>query len=293
MALGGAAVVFGAALVGTETAPASQSEAPDAETVAAAHDRGRLLARPGETLTTALPVGAIARTEGGGSYYVPETAGGGPMPLLVLLHGTGGGSEQLVEYFRPAADAWGFAILAPRSRGQNWALIDNFFDDYERSGRRGGGYPAARFGRDVERVDAELAELFDAVAIDPERVWLFGYSHGGSYALALGSANPDLFAGVAAVAPGLMLLGEADGAGQRYFLAHGRRDRVQRFALSEDMFVPALEARGYAVRFMPFDGGHELTGDVATAALRFLAEGDDGAEAEAGDETDSREAADA
>ncbi|MFC4905039.1 hypothetical protein [Kocuria oceani] len=72
---------------------------------------------------------------------------------------------------RTIADQYRTAVLVPVSRGSAW------------DGVRDG------FGPDVDVIDRALHRAFDAVAVDPERIGIAGFSDGASYALGLGLAN--------------------------------------------------------------------------------------------------------
>jgi len=50
---------------------------------------------------------------------------------------------------------------------------------------------------------------------------------------------------------------------------HGRNDTVLPFGPAEEVATRLAEA-GVAVRFLPFEGGHEVTGEVSRAVGEFL-----------------------
>lgn len=180
----------------------------------------------------------------------PEAEAGAPIPLLVSLHGAGGGSDGLGR-FRVAADR-GVAMLVPHSRGPTWDLA------------LGG------FGVDVDIIDAALAHTFDQVVIDPRRIVLAGFSDGASYALSLGLTNGDLFPFVIACSPGFLAPAELRGR-PRIFVSHGTQDPVLPIDSTSRRIVPQLRARGYDVRFVEFVGRHEVPPEIAQRAVdRFL-----------------------
>ncbi|PNW83099.1 hypothetical protein CHLRE_06g306501v5 [Chlamydomonas reinhardtii] len=131
-------------------------------------------------------------SRGGGFVYVPRSYHPSrPSPLAVMLHGAGGRAD-------PQSGNWSFGglraleesrliVVVPESAGRTWDAV------------RGGA-----FGPDVAGLDAALAAVFGAYAVDPGRVALAGHSDGASYALSLGLGNPQLFTHLVAFSPGFM-----------------------------------------------------------------------------------------
>lgn len=173
-----------------------------------------------------------------------------PMPLAVMLHGSGGDPQQGLALLHPWAQDAGAMVLAPASRDPTWDAIL--------------GAP----GPDWAAIDALLAWVFARYPVDPARLAVGGFSDGASCALGLALANGDLFTHAIAFAPGFV----ADGAAQgrpALFVAHGSADRVLPVAPCSRRIVPALRQEGYAVDYREFDGGHEVPPQVASAAVRW------------------------
>jgi predicted esterase len=227
---------------------------------------------------TATPASFSARKQaarldlpGGARAYIPPGAGrNGPAPMLLLLHGTGGSGAAMIDLFRGHAAREGIILLALTARGENWDSVDLFFDDYE-AGRRSpaGQWAKPEFGQDLDRIDAALAALFARVAVDPGRVGVAGFSHGASYALMLGTANPQLFGTIVALSPGILVIGDPPG-GQNVYVSHGKGDTAQPYWRTEKVFVPRLGQLGYRVTFQPFAGGHGIPREVQARAVRFF-----------------------
>jgi predicted esterase len=222
---------------------------------------GSLKARPGSA-TAKLPSG-VTELAHGAFVYRPASAGEGPLPLIVMLHGAGGRAEPFLETFRQQADREQILLLSLQSARMTWDMIADM-SEQRRSGRRS----ELRFGEDVRRIDAVLGELFSRAEVDPKRVALAGFSDGASYALSLGMANPDLFAGVIALSPGFFHPPPTVRREQRLFIAHGRRDQVLPFANAERIAAMLEQAR-VKLRFQPFDGPHVISRQALEDGIAF------------------------
>src|SRR5205085_195037 len=179
----------------------------------ATHFPAVLTAHP-SAIGPSLPAGETSLVNGAVAYR-PAKAPAGPLPVLVLLHGAGGYPPGFLQKMEPAADRLGIILVAPRSVGKTWDLVENMAagDDPWR-------------GADAHRVDQVLADLFKRSAVDPSRVVLLGFSDGASYGLSLGVSNPKLFSTVIALSPGMWAPPRRVDHTQRVFIAHGRQDRV-------------------------------------------------------------------
>lgn len=214
---------------------------------------GRLTARPVRPSTTIEsgfhPLGLRAGRDG--LLYVPRGyEAARSVPLIVMLHGKGGGgriSDSLVAL----ADQFTVAILAPDSRGITWDIIHG------------------SAGPDVAFIDAALAHTFARCAVDYGRLALAGFSDGASYALWLGTVNGDLFRAVIAFSPGFLPSGGRRGS-PRIFISHGTRDEVFSIDRSRRL-VPQLQQAGYRVTYREFDGPHQMPPAIAGEAFEWLA----------------------
>jgi phospholipase/carboxylesterase len=219
--------------------------------------QGRLLARPAEPIHSVSPgLQSLELAPGrDGQLYVP--AGyrpEQPAPLVLMLHGAGGSAQGGMSPFRSLADAAGFVLLAPDSRGRTWDMIL-------------GGY-----GPDVAFIDYALSEVFGKVAIDPARLAIEGFSDGASYALSLGITNGDLFSRIVAFSPGFMSPAARRGEPSIY-VSHGTQDQILPIDLCSRRIVGQLEASGYTVSYHEFDGGHTVPASIASEAADWLSTG--------------------
>jgi phospholipase/carboxylesterase len=225
------------------------------------HKEGRLRSRPAAELSgEASPVGLL-RLDAGARLnhllYVPSSYRLGHLaPLVVLLHGAGANSRDVMPYLRDLADAAVLILLAPTSRDYTWDVIV-------------GGY-----GPDVESIDKALEDTFSRYAVDPERIAVGGFSDGASYALSLGIANGDLFGHSLAFSPGFMAPAEQVGS-PRIFIFHGTHNEVLPIDHCSRRIVPQLERAGYELRYHEFVGGHTVPPEARREAVDwFTAEPD-------------------
>jgi phospholipase/carboxylesterase len=223
-----------------------------------AAQRGLLAARPSGGARAGPVARGVAALGMGAArdavLYVPKRYDPAhPAPLLVLLHGAGGDGRQLVDTFVETAEARGYLVLSPDSRGRTWDVI------------LGG------FGADVAFLDRALGLVFERFAVDPARVGVGGFSDGASYALSIGVTNGELFSHILAFSPGFAAPVETHGS-PRIFVSHGVGDRVLPIDACSRRLVPALQKGGYDVDYREFDGGHTVPPEMVTAAVaRFLA----------------------
>ena len=240
---------------------------------------GLLLAAPaipalaaGPALSASPPATPLASSDtrsgvlslAGGAYaYLPKGRGGAPSPVLVALHGAGGQASQVLESFRQQADANGIVLLIPQSAKGTWDMIE---DLKSRLGLELNVQP--RYGKDLKALDTALADLFARVAVDPARVGIMGFSDGATYALSVGTANPQLFKRIIAFSPGPAFLGKS-ASDQYVFISHGENDRVLPFATARG-HVSKLRVKKVPVEFERFDGGHEVPKAIKEKAMAFF-----------------------
>jgi phospholipase/carboxylesterase len=187
-----------------------------------------------------------------GLVYVPSNyKAGTPTPLLVWLHGAGG-QGSVSTNLAGLADEFNVIVLAPDSREWTWGAI------------------LGRWGPDVEFLQTALKQTIGRYSIDRTRLWLGGFSDGGSFSLSLGISYGDVFRKVFAGAPGIMQPIEANGK-PPIFLAHGRQDQTMPIDETSRKFRPKLEALGYDVTYREYDGRHQLPPEVLREAFEWFA----------------------
>lgn len=219
------------------------------------HGRGQLSARPGPatspTPATGLqPLGLAGDRDA--LLYVPDhVAPDTPAPMVLLLHGAGGGAEGGLAPLLHLADEAGLALLAPPSRDRTWDVLL-------------GGY-----GADVAFVERALEAAFSRQTVDPDRLAIGGFSDGASYALSIGLVNGTLFGHVIAFSPGFVAPGPTSGS-PRLFISHGTADDILPIGATSRRIVPRLEEDGYDVRYREFDGGHVVPPEIAREAVEWF-----------------------
>ena len=229
-------------------------------------------AAAGPALTAQPPATPLAQSDtrsgvltlAGGAYaYLPKGRTGAPSPMLVALHGAGGQASDVLDAFREAADANGIVLLIPQSIKGTWDMIE---DLKSRLGVEMNVTP--RYGKDLKAIDTALADLFTKVAVDPARVGIMGFSDGATYALSVGTANPQLFHRVIAFSPGPAYLGKS-APDQFVFISHGEDDHVLPFTTTRG-HVAKLRVKKVPVEFEKFAGGHEVPKAIKQKAMDFF-----------------------
>jgi predicted esterase len=200
----------------------------------------------------------------GGAYaYLPKTRKLEGSSVLVALHPIGMQAAQVLESFREPADRDGIVLLIPQSAKATWDMIE---DLKSRLGAEMNVQP--RYGKDLKAIDAALADLFTRVAVDPARIGIMGFSDGATYALSVGTANPELFRQVIAFSPGPAFLGKS-ATDQFVFISHGESDKVLPFSVTRG-HVAKLRVKKVPVEFERFRGGHEVPKVIKEKAMAFF-----------------------
>ncbi|WP_228461832.1 extracellular catalytic domain type 1 short-chain-length polyhydroxyalkanoate depolymerase [Paracoccus liaowanqingii] len=127
----------------------------------------------------------------GYKIYTPASAAGSadPLPVLVMLHGCGQTPDDFAKGTRMNALAEEFRMLVvypAQTREAHPKRCWNWFQPGDQ--HRGAGEPAL--------LASLTREVLQQNPADPARVYVAGLSAGGSAALVLAQAYPDLFAGV-------------------------------------------------------------------------------------------------
>ncbi|MFD2874213.1 alpha/beta hydrolase family esterase [Mucilaginibacter ximonensis] len=162
--------------------------------------------------------------------YVPGGRGEDKVPLVIVLHGSGIDGAKIRAWtgyeFDQLADQYGFAVAYPNGYRHNWNDI-----------RKNAPFPAKKKNIDDVGFIRSLIESFRlSHNIDPQQVYIFGYSNGGMMALRLAISNPGLLAGIATVGANLPT-------------PDNRTDNLQA------PMPPVMMIHGTADRIIPYEGG--------------------------------------
>ena len=192
-----------------------------------------------------------------------------PVPLLVVLHGAGGNKEEFSKPFEALADEAGFLLFSMQGmvplgeKGYAW---------YDESYRQTPG----KFENPI--LDA-VRQAKRERAIDPERVYLLGFSQGAAMAVHTGLRTPGLIRGAigigGAYAPNEPVISgglrTAAQRGFRAFLLVGEKEPAE-MREAHDRAVEQLKGAGLQVEAKAFAGGHELpaAGSRKAAILEAL-----------------------
>jgi poly(3-hydroxybutyrate) depolymerase len=163
--------------------------------------------------------------------YVPPGAGAEPLPLVVLLHGSGRRGDSLIDPWKSLAKREKVVLVAPDSLNSAvWMTPDDGPD----------------FVYDV------VEAVKKAQRIDPRAVYLFGHSAGAVFGLSLGLLESRYFAAVAVHA------GAFRSPGEFVYVAQAKRKIP--FAVwvgNEDRFFPLAAVRAtrdaFAAEGLPFE----------------------------------------
>lgn len=168
--------------------------------------------------------------------HVPRVGAMGPRPLVVQLHGRGGGGPwfERMAGFVDLAEREGFVLAVPNALGGVWN--DGRFAETDRHGRTD----------DVGYLTAVIDDAMTRAPVDPRRVYVFGMSNGAAMTGRLACERADRIAAIAQVA----------GTAARSVAVDCRPPRS----------VPILQIHGTADRLAPYEGGRRR-GPVARLLL--------------------------
>ncbi|RCS56219.1 hypothetical protein DTL42_00400 [Bremerella cremea] len=126
-----------------------------------------------------------------------------PPPLVIALHGAGGGGESILVHdgWAKLADEKGFVVVAPTGLPARPRLAGNFLVNPPlwNSGQLREGSPRSKID-DVAYIRTLLDELKEKVPYDASQVFATGHSNGGGMTFRLGAEMADRLAAIGTVA---------------------------------------------------------------------------------------------
>ncbi len=194
------------------------------------------------------------------SIPAPRVQGAPLPPLVVLLHGAGQSPEQMISRFAETPGCEDAIFLAPKSIGQSWDIAWLAQRQALEGATLAGNILRYSSSKDADRVMAAMARLAQTSKTDPARQILLGFSDGASFALGLGTSRDRPFTSVVALSPGLLAIATRPARGRPVLVMHGTHDHVLPFDFTRTTIIPALRSARLAVRFVPFEGDHEISG---------------------------------
>ena len=169
--------------------------------------------------------------------YAPER----DWPLIVALHGASGSGREYVWTWQRLAAEHGYLVLAPKSTGITWSVLQPHID--------------------IASVTGAIERVLAAYRVDRKRVLLTGLSDGATFSYLLAFLAPEYFAGVAPIAGELSqiaepLLRRREGRQVPLLVVHGAHDHIFPIETVRST-CGLLRHLGYDIRFdeLP-DWGH-------------------------------------
>jgi poly(3-hydroxybutyrate) depolymerase len=182
-------------------------------------------------------------------------------PLVVALHGLGGTPQQMLRYpgFTELAEKHGYILVAPMG--------------YNTRGWYGARVPSRRQQEPANLSELSEKDVLNVLAIirkeyniDPDRIYLMGHSMGGGGTWHLGIKYPEMWAGLAPIAPAI-------------FRPVTDLEKIKHLPVilvqgDEDKLVPVASVRRWAEQMKKLEMTHEYIevpgGDHVTVAFRNL-----------------------
>ncbi len=198
---------------------------------------------PGTHVTESMVIGDDPRTY---ILYVPTIYDpSSAVPLVIALHGAGNTSTMMEEMtgFNDIAEKENFVVVYPEGLGQPLAWNNGINPDDE-------GITDAD---DITFIQDLIARISSQLAIDPDRIYVAGYSNGGFMAHRIGAMMPDKIAAIAAV---------EGSVGLSYDFGVTYKDQVTPIAP-----MSVLTIHGRKDTTVPYDGGYP--GGACTPALWY------------------------
>jgi phospholipase/carboxylesterase len=168
-------------------------------------------------------------------------------PLIIFLHGMGSCPASVEKFISPMADKMKYSVLIPCGS--------------IKMGMRPNGDPA--YNWNFQDIDAIIKEIKALKNINPQEVYISGFSAGASVAMFAGLKNPDSFSGViafsGALQPDALATLKAPSISNKipFYIIHGTSDKMMPFQLAANA-EKYLKLKNYPVTVISFKGGHSL-----------------------------------
>lgn len=197
----------------------------------------------------------------------PQAPTNTPHPTVIMLHGVGADEHDLAglaSLLHPRILA--ISVRAPFTLewgGYTWY-------DFEPSGKP----DQVRFPQSYEHLSAFIAEALAHYPIDPQQLYLLGFSMGTVMALSLALTQPHVFRGVMANSGYLpeethLRYRWDEIRGKKFYVAHGVYDHIIPVQASR-IISTKLEQAGACVDYHEFLMAHEIGEESLRAMARWL-----------------------
>jgi phospholipase/carboxylesterase len=204
-------------------------------------------------------IGVSNSSDRSGRYYLPPGYEQKEVPLVVLMHGTGGSGADILGAFRGLAAQRGFAIVAPDSRQAPNGMLT-----WEVSDR------PDKISEDLTHTMncVQALKSMPGVRVDSQRTLIAGFSAGGSSAPYIASNEP-FFRAFAVLHGGIIPGGFAANRVRGWF-STGDSDPARP---GDDVrrAMEQLKENGWTsnLEFKTFPGGHQLSVTELRAVIEW------------------------
>ncbi len=195
--------------------------------------------------------------------FMPAT--GADLPTLLLLHGTGGDENDLLDLGRMLLP--GAALLSPRGQVSEGGMARFFRRLAE------GVFDQDDLRRRTDELARFITDASTRYGFAAERVVAVGFSNGANIAASLLLRHPTALAGAILFSAMVPFVPEVspDLAGRPIFVGEGRQDPLIP-AASAAQLIAILTDAGADVTQHWHDGGHTITREELAAAQAWLAQ---------------------
>jgi len=194
-------------------------------------------------------------------YRLARPLAAGPHPLVLVLHGSGAIGSDNESQLGPFAASW--AQLLDDSRDSPIVLVPQVPSRSADYIFCRGKPCASRPGPSFEALLELLDSFVTSNTVDRQRIYVVGFSMGGSAALQLALAQPKFFAGMVAFAP---VPPSSERAAElkrlRLLVVHGNRDTENPFNLMRGWVGELQKAGGRAIFSVREGMGHQVPEDM-------------------------------
>lgn len=190
------------------------------------------------------------------TYRVQAARGGqGKAPCLILLHGVGANEAGFIELARRMDPR--LVVVLARGPLEFGPMQFGWFQ--VRFTATGPAIDAAQAEQSRQKLVSFIEQLPQAHDIDPERVWIAGFSQGGIMSASVGLTAPDKVAGFGILSGRILpeVLPLAQPGAVTAFVSHGAQDQKLGIHFARDA-KEVLDGLKVPLQYHEYQAGHEL-----------------------------------